>query len=243
MDTHAAAIDGARRVLIVDDEVTIRMALRRFFTRLGWAVEEACDGETALDLLDGEARNFTGTGFIVTTPPPFTQNLTSPRYLTHAQGELDIGKKVADLAKPHRQIEDQDIEEHTQQGSDVPQNEVDQRTAETGGQHRHPPSHRAVTGLTVIEAIFEEAGNGLQGRLNETCRRQRTKLLQQERDYQRKQGHATGGLGWPSLVIPIGVDARYHQTNPLQTAFTHRSRKRCRLTIIPAVAPQMKYRP
>lgn len=56
MDTHAAAMDGARRVLIVDDEVTIRMALRRFFTRLGWAVEEACDGETALDLLDGEAR-------------------------------------------------------------------------------------------------------------------------------------------------------------------------------------------
>ena len=49
-------MDGERRVLIVDDEITIRMALRRFFTRLGWAVEEACDGETALDLLDGEAQ-------------------------------------------------------------------------------------------------------------------------------------------------------------------------------------------
>ncbi|MFN8666613.1 MAG: response regulator [Gemmatimonadaceae bacterium] len=56
MDTQAAAMDGERRVLIVDDEITIRMALRRFFTRLGWAVEEACDGETALDLLDGEAQ-------------------------------------------------------------------------------------------------------------------------------------------------------------------------------------------
>ncbi|HEX4935282.1 MAG TPA: response regulator [Gemmatimonadaceae bacterium] len=52
MDTHAAATDGERRVLIVDDEVTIRLALRRFFTRLGWEVEEAANGETALDLLE-----------------------------------------------------------------------------------------------------------------------------------------------------------------------------------------------
>ena len=39
------------RVLVVDDESTIRFALRRFFTRLGWAVEEAGDGDRALEMI------------------------------------------------------------------------------------------------------------------------------------------------------------------------------------------------
>lgn len=41
------------RVLIVDDETTIRIALRRFFTRMGWEVEEAANGEVALEILLG----------------------------------------------------------------------------------------------------------------------------------------------------------------------------------------------
>ncbi len=39
------------RVLVIDDESTIRMALRRFFARMGWDVAEAPDGKQALDLL------------------------------------------------------------------------------------------------------------------------------------------------------------------------------------------------
>ena len=39
------------RVLVVDDESTIRVALRRFFTRLGWAVDEAGDGGRALEMI------------------------------------------------------------------------------------------------------------------------------------------------------------------------------------------------
>ena len=39
------------RVLVVDDESTIRIALRRFFTRLGWIVEEAGDGGSALEMI------------------------------------------------------------------------------------------------------------------------------------------------------------------------------------------------
>jgi CheY-like chemotaxis protein len=38
-------------VLVVDDETTIRIALRRFFERLGWHVDEATDGESALEML------------------------------------------------------------------------------------------------------------------------------------------------------------------------------------------------
>ncbi len=49
-----------RRLLLVDDEAAIRMALERFLTRRGWQVEACASGMEARDLLmaDGE-----GTGF------------------------------------------------------------------------------------------------------------------------------------------------------------------------------------
>ena len=44
------------RVLIIDDEPSIRAALRRFFQRRGWAVDEANDGTEGLaTLLEGKA--------------------------------------------------------------------------------------------------------------------------------------------------------------------------------------------
>jgi DNA-binding NtrC family response regulator len=48
-----ATTDGATlpRVLIIDDEPSIRAALRRFFTRRGWRVDEASDGAQGLALL------------------------------------------------------------------------------------------------------------------------------------------------------------------------------------------------
>ena len=44
-------VTGLPCVLIVDDEVSIRVVLKRFFTRRGWEVYEAEDGETARKLL------------------------------------------------------------------------------------------------------------------------------------------------------------------------------------------------
>lgn len=40
-----------RRVLLIDDEPVIRFALRRFFERQGWTVDEAEEGRAALALL------------------------------------------------------------------------------------------------------------------------------------------------------------------------------------------------
>lgn len=49
--------DGTtRRVLIIDDEATIRIAMRRFFFRMGWHVDEAPNGESGLDLLLRDAQ-------------------------------------------------------------------------------------------------------------------------------------------------------------------------------------------
>ena len=48
--TRSASITPPR-VLVVDDESTIRIALRRFFTRMGWEVEEAGDGGRALEMI------------------------------------------------------------------------------------------------------------------------------------------------------------------------------------------------
>jgi len=47
-----ALIDArAPRVLIIDDEASIRAALRRFFTRRGWQVDEAEDGAAGLSMM------------------------------------------------------------------------------------------------------------------------------------------------------------------------------------------------
>jgi PAS domain S-box-containing protein len=42
---------AGRRVLVIDDEAPIRIAIRRYLERRGWRVEEACDGMEALELL------------------------------------------------------------------------------------------------------------------------------------------------------------------------------------------------
>jgi len=56
LTSHAPALATSaqvptRSILIVDDEPTLRSALRRFFTRRGWRVVEAEDGECARALL------------------------------------------------------------------------------------------------------------------------------------------------------------------------------------------------
>lgn len=44
--------------LIIDDEPTIRSALRRYFTRKGWTVEEASEGSSGLRLLNDRGAEF-----------------------------------------------------------------------------------------------------------------------------------------------------------------------------------------
>ncbi len=50
-DSLPTAVAAARRALIIDDEPVIRVALRRFFQRQGWTVDEAEDGRDALAML------------------------------------------------------------------------------------------------------------------------------------------------------------------------------------------------
>jgi PAS domain S-box-containing protein len=51
-ETPARTPSGAgRRVLVIDDEAPIRMAIRRYLERRGWRVDEAADGVQGLDLL------------------------------------------------------------------------------------------------------------------------------------------------------------------------------------------------
>jgi len=45
------------RLFVVDDEPSIRAAIRRFLSRRGWEVEEAEDGRVALDVLLHSDRN------------------------------------------------------------------------------------------------------------------------------------------------------------------------------------------
>jgi CheY-like chemotaxis protein len=49
---RASAAAASPSVLLVDDEEGVRVAMRRYMTRLGWTVSEAADGECARALLD-----------------------------------------------------------------------------------------------------------------------------------------------------------------------------------------------
>jgi len=57
-DQPTTAEQARRKALIIDDESTIRSALRRYFTRKGWDVEEAADGAGGLHMLTEDAERF-----------------------------------------------------------------------------------------------------------------------------------------------------------------------------------------
>jgi DNA-binding NtrC family response regulator len=44
-------VGRAPRLFVIDDEASIRAAIRRFLTRRGWEVEEAEDGRVAMEML------------------------------------------------------------------------------------------------------------------------------------------------------------------------------------------------
>lgn len=58
-DASPSDRQAPRRVLLIEDESAIRVALRRFFGRMGWDVAEAPDGKQALDLLLGSGHGQT----------------------------------------------------------------------------------------------------------------------------------------------------------------------------------------
>lgn len=84
------------RVLVIDDESTLRTALRRFFTRMGWEVEEAGDGGRALEMIlhDREQHQ---------TPPQLHERIERdapevlPR-LVFSTGDL-VSDEAADFAR------------------------------------------------------------------------------------------------------------------------------------------------
>ena len=59
MPDIAARPGTGRRVLLIDDELTIRLALRRFFVRQGWQVDEATNGESGYALIVLDRRQAT----------------------------------------------------------------------------------------------------------------------------------------------------------------------------------------
>jgi CheY-like chemotaxis protein len=48
---NAPAVPPHSRLFVIDDEPSIRAAIKRFLTRRGWDVEEAEDGRKAMDVL------------------------------------------------------------------------------------------------------------------------------------------------------------------------------------------------
>jgi DNA-binding response OmpR family regulator len=83
-----AASPPVRRVLLVDDEPVIRFALRRFFQRQGWSVDEAADGNAALALLLGDGGGPTYDVVISDLRMPGLSGMELHARLAHERPEL-----------------------------------------------------------------------------------------------------------------------------------------------------------
>ena len=93
------------RVLIVDDEAGIRFALRRWFERQHWVVDEAPDGRQALDIIDGGTAE-TALDLIVTdlhlpeiSGDELLQTLMATRPALAARVILTTGDAVQDASR------------------------------------------------------------------------------------------------------------------------------------------------
>ena len=92
------------RVLIVDDEAGIRFALRRWFERQHWVVDEAQDGRQALEVIESETPE-TALDLIVTdlhlpgiTGDELLQTLLATRPALATRVILTTGDDVQDAA-------------------------------------------------------------------------------------------------------------------------------------------------
>ncbi len=93
------------RVLIVDDEPGIRFALKRWFERQQWHVEEAQDGRQALQIIDGVSPDamfdlvVSDLHLPVVSGDELIQSLTTTHPALAARVILTTGDAVQDAAR------------------------------------------------------------------------------------------------------------------------------------------------
>jgi DNA-binding response OmpR family regulator len=80
---------AVRSLLLVDDEATLRSALRRYFVRRGWQVEEAEDGEHARSLLlDGQCNGTRFDAVLTDMRMPRLSGIELHELVSHANAPL-----------------------------------------------------------------------------------------------------------------------------------------------------------
>ena len=121
-------------------------------------------------LLYRKTGNFAGTETFGTLPPPLFQQTASPVDLAHAQGQLDIREKMAELAETQQEIKHGYIENKRQYRMNVIQHEMQHQRQHGWRGHASDPGSHAVAIFTPIELPLEKVSvQGLQGS-NARCR-------------------------------------------------------------------------
>ena len=95
-------------------------------------------------LLDGQPRYLAGTQAVAAAPAPLREQLARPIDFAQAQRQMDVGEKMAELAKAHGQVQHADAEQESQQRLEGQQQGADERQQGRRQRHAQPPGDGAM---------------------------------------------------------------------------------------------------
>ena len=101
----------------------------------------------------------------------------------------DVGEVVAELTKAQRQVQQQHVECQCQQEAVGVDQQVDQRSARHGHQHRDGPDDARVMAFASIEVAPRPAHPGHQCTVNPVVARQGLELFKQQREEDSEETH------------------------------------------------------
>lgn len=134
------------------------------------------------------------------------------RYVTHAQGQLNISVVVTELPETHRQIEHEDVPGPGQQRIELIKSKKNQARHQCQADNREQPRKRSVLVVAGIEMPFKKIRQPGQRPAHEQLIGQGPSLLKKQDDDQGKQTHPERNLygagdctplyRWKELKIP-----------------------------------------
>jgi hypothetical protein len=120
------------------------------------------------------------------------QALAGALLVAHLQGIADPREVVTELPESQRDVEHRHVPEHGQRPANPPQECGVHGQHERGRhQHRQAPGHPAMVRLARIKIAADRERPGAQASMDRVAARQRTRLLDQQRE---QDGEKTHGL-------------------------------------------------
>src|SRR3990170_432171 len=109
-------------------------------------------------LLDGEPRDLFPGQFAAVVATPGGKQFACTRQVILLEGEMDVGKIMAELPESHREIEREHVECKRKQRTPAHEQRVHEPGKKHLREHGNQPCNDAVLGLARVELALQETG-------------------------------------------------------------------------------------